>query len=67
MYKSSQPVIQDYSRAELAKIFSIKVVTLNRWLAPYNDEIGPPEKRTPEGVKYSANQVEIIFEKLAFS
>lgn len=51
--------VKTYSVKEVADLYSVSKKTLNKWLSPFEDEIG--ERR---GYFYNPKQVGIIFEKL---
>lgn len=51
--------IKTYSVKEMAGLYEISKKTLNKWLTPFEDEIG--ERR---GHFYNPKQVGIIFDKL---
>lgn len=51
--------VKTYSVKEVAELYSVSKKTLNKWLSPFEDEIG--ERR---GYFYNPKQVSIIFEKL---
>ena len=48
-----------YAPWQLAEIYEVDRRTLNKWLKPFKDEIGPRRGRF-----YTVAQVKIIFEKL---
>lgn len=49
--------IQAKSKMELAHAYNVSLTTLNRWLAPFKEQIG--EYR---GKSFTPKQVKIIFE-----
>ena len=51
--------VKTYSVKEVADLYSVSKKTLNKWLSPFENEIG--ERR---GYFYNPKQVGIIFEKL---
>lgn len=51
--------VRTYSVKEVADLYCISKKTLNKWLSPFENEIG--ERR---GYFYNPKQVGIIFEKL---
>lgn len=56
---SAQSLVKTYSVKEVADLYCISKKTLNKWLSPFEKEIG--ERR---GYFYNPKQVSIIFEKL---
>jgi transposase len=50
---------QRYSHKQLAALYNVSWITLQKWLREFEDEIGPKI-----GHFYSARQVTIIFDKL---
>jgi hypothetical protein len=54
-----KPNIKPYTHAQLAFMYDISWKTLQRWLKPYEKEIGPKE-----GKIYNSLQVEIIFRRV---
>ncbi len=52
-------MIKAQSKKELAEAYNISYHTLQQWLKPFQNEIGPYVGRM-----YSPKQVEIIYDKL---
>jgi hypothetical protein len=51
--------IQAMNKTQLAQAYNVGMVTLKKWLVPFQKEIGEYRGRT-----YTPNQVKIIFELL---
>lgn len=59
------PTIKDletgsYSFEEIAQLYAVSTVTLRKWLTPYMDKIGKPEKMELGELKYSTRQMQVI-------
>ncbi|MBO9565531.1 MAG: hypothetical protein J7621_22330 [Niastella sp.] len=57
-------IIDPYTLQELAVLYHVQALTMYRWLAPYQDEIGKPEHFANGIWKFSERQVKIIVSKL---
>jgi hypothetical protein len=58
---SNDIIIRPYTHKELASLYGVSWVTLQKWLKPFEREIGHKI-----GHFYTTKQVEIIFEKLGW-
>lgn len=54
-------VIRPYTHKELAALYGVSWITLQRWLEPFKEVVGPKK-----GHFYNARQAEIIFMKLGY-
>lgn len=54
-----QVIIKRMSKTELARAYDININTLNVWITPHKDKIGPYL-----GKVYTPKQVEVIFQVL---